>query len=201
MLVDLDGVLRVWDPSLDATLERRYGLAPASIATAAFGPGSALLDVVTGRLTDEEWRQDVVQRLVPWCGPSSEEVVEQWSASVGAVDTGVLAVVRAARRAGWRVGLLTNATDRLNADLRRLGLDHEVDVVANSSELGVAKPDARVYVAACQLLGVRPAECVFVDDSEANVMAAALVGLEAHVHRGVRELAELLGVETPFAGR
>jgi len=93
-------------------------------------------------------------------------------------------VLRAARASGWQVGLLTNATDRLPGDLRRLGLDRELDVIVSSADLGVAKPDPEAFRAACDLMGMAPAMAMFVDDSAANVAAAATVGLDAHLHRG-----------------
>ena len=52
----------------------------------------------------------------------------------------MLTFVREVRAAGLPVGLATNATDRLDADLARLGLVGEVDVVVNSSAIGVHKP-------------------------------------------------------------
>ena len=194
LLLDLDGVVRVWDPAYDAALERRHGLPPGALAYAVFGPGSALADAVTGRISDEEWRTRAARVIADDHGPSAAAVVEAWSESAGGVDEAVLAVVRRARAAGWRVGLLTNATTRLRGDLARLGLDAEVDVVVSSAELGVAKPDPRAFLEACRLLGAAPAEVVFVDDSHTNVAAAAAVGLDAHLHQDAAALAALLGV-------
>ena len=82
------------------------------------------------------------------------------------------------------MALLSNATDRLPRDLQRLGLDGELDAVSNSSELGVAKPDPEVFAAVCSALGLPPHRCDFVDDQQADVDAAARVGLRAHLYRG-----------------
>jgi putative hydrolase of the HAD superfamily len=197
LLIDLDGVIRTWDPAGDAAVERHHDLPEGSIVAATFGDGSLLHEVVTGRISDEQWRGEVARRLAPLCGAAAEAVVAQWSQSAGAVDAAVLAVLRSARTAGWRVALVTNATTRLREDLSRLGLEHEFDVVVSSAELGIAKPDPDVFGAACRQLAVDPAACVFVDDTAANVAAAAAVGLDAHLYRGARSLAELLGVKVP----
>ena len=193
LLIDLDDVLRTWAPERDASVERRHGMPPGSIAAAAFGEGSSLHAVVTGRITDEEWRADIAVRLAPLCGGSADMAVAEWSESAGAVDVEVLEVVRTLRREGWRVGLLTNATNRLETDLDRLGLLEELDTVINSSALGVAKPDPEVFRLACQAMDATPEECVFVDDLTENVQAARDVGLEAHIFEGAASLAELLG--------
>ena len=170
---------------------------PGSIAAAAFGEGSSLPAVVTGRITDAQWRADIAARLAPLCGDSAEAAVAEWSKSCGAVDLEVLEVVRKLRRQGWRAALLTNATNRLDADLARLGLREEFDAVINSSELGVAKPDPEVFRLACRLMDATPEECVFVDDRWENVAAAREAGLEAHLFIGADALAQFLGALHP----
>jgi putative hydrolase of the HAD superfamily len=117
--------------------------------------------------------------------------VADWSGTCGEVDRRVLAVLRQQRRSR-PVALLSNATDRLPRDLQRLGLDGELHAVFNSSELGVAKPDPEVLAAVCSAFGLPPQRCVFVDDQQVSVDAAARVGLRGHLYRGPGELAAVL---------
>ena len=77
----------------------------------------------------------------------------------GEVDADVLAFVREVRAAGVRVGLGTNATDLLDTDLAELGLVGELDVVVNSSVVGVHKPAKEYFQAACEPLETPPARC------------------------------------------
>lgn len=67
-----------------------------------------------------------------------------------------------------------------------------------SFRLGVAKPDPRVFALVCAELGVDPAGCRFVDDTEGHVAAAAAAGLHVHHFRGPRRLAEFL--DPPWPG-
>ena len=53
------------------------------------------------------------------------------------------------------------------------------DVVVDSSELGVRKPDPRIYEATLTALGVAPEAAVFIDDLEINCEAAAALGMRA----------------------
>lgn len=108
------------------------------------------------------------------------------------MDPAVLRLVRAQRRLR-PVALLSNATDRLRADLRALSLDDEFDAVFSSAELGVAKPDPEVFVRVCAALGLPPERCLFVDDSAEHVAAAAALGLEAHHYRSVAALSDFVG--------
>ena len=163
-LFDLDGVVRRFPR--DAEWHDEVG-------AVAFVPG--LLDqVVTGKITDEEWRAEVLRRL----GQSGAAAVAAWSASSGEVNDAVLALVREVR-SRTRVGLLTNGTSRLAADLDRLGIADEFDVIFNSCELGVAKPDLAIYELVCAKLGLEPASVFFVDDSPGHVDAARDAGLQA----------------------
>lgn len=51
------------------------------------------------------------------------------------------------------------------------------DAVVESSKVGVRKPEPRFYEIACQLLGVTPDECVFLDDLGINLKPAAAMGM------------------------
>lgn len=54
---------------------------------------------------------------------------------------------------------------------------HDVDVVVESSKVGVRKPEIRFYEIACELLGVEPAACVFLDDLGINLKPARAMGM------------------------
>ncbi|WP_114558391.1 HAD family hydrolase [Desertihabitans aurantiacus] len=191
LLLDLDGVLRHWDPDIIAAAERRARLPAGSLAAAAFDP-ELLGQVVTGAVDDPGWRRSVTERLVREHGPRAAQAVAEWSQPAGAVDREVLQVVREVRRTA-EVALLTNATSRLRDDLAALGLLDEVDHVLNSSELGVAKPDPRVFATAAERAGHPLESCWFVDDTLGNVEAARAVGLRAHHHTTVDALRAFLG--------
>lgn len=57
---------------------------------------------------------------------------------------------------------------------------------------GTRKPDERIYRHALELLKMRPAECFYVDDVEANAMAAARLGIWSHHYRTLPLLEEEL---------
>jgi putative hydrolase of the HAD superfamily len=190
LIIDLDGVLRRWDP-LDA-VEERHGLPRGALLGAAFEP-ERLRRVTTGAIDDDRWRAEVTAALVAAHGPAAAEAVVEWSASSGVVEPAVLDVVRRYRR-GAPVVALTNATSRLPRDLARLGLDRELDAVFSSHELGVAKPDPRVFALVCARLEREPGQCRFVDDTAGHVAAARAAGLSAHHYRTPEELARFLGL-------
>lgn len=175
MLIDLDGVLRRWDPSVPAAVEESYGLAPGTLLSTAMS-WDLLRPAVAGEITDAEWMQLVATRL-PLPGEDAKQAVAEWQQHRGTVDPEVLAFVQEVRAAGRPVGLATNATDLLRGDLERLGLTDEFDVVVSSYELKVHKPAPEFFERACAALNVEPPWVLFVDDDDRAVRGARVAKL------------------------
>lgn len=67
--------------------------------------------------------------------------------------------------------------------------------VVESSKLGIRKPDPRIYQHACQLLGVEPADCVYLDDLGINLKPARALGMHTiKVENAAQALSELEAV-------
>jgi HAD superfamily hydrolase (TIGR01509 family) len=65
------------------------------------------------------------------------------------------------------------------------------DDILISSEVGMTKPDERIFRLAASRLGLEPHECAFVDDSEHNIAAAEAVGMRGVLFRSVADLSVL----------
>ena len=106
------------------------------------------------------------------------------------------AAVQAIRAAGLSTALLSNSWGM--ADYPRHLFPGMFDVVVISGEVGMRKPEERIFHHAADLLGLDPAECVFVDDIEVNTKAAEALGMTTILHRDPPEtlarLSELLGL-------
>jgi putative hydrolase of the HAD superfamily len=110
---------------------------------------------------------------------------------LSAVDTSVVSLLRKARRMA-SVVLVSNATTRLERDLERQGLGDLADVVVNTARIGYAKPDPRVYVNAAQRVSAPVDQCLFIDDTAANVAAAQNIGMPAIHYRQFSDLRDAL---------
>ncbi|MTK01931.1 HAD-IA family hydrolase [Micromonospora sp. CP22] len=189
LLVDFDGVLRRWDPAVAAGVEREYGLSAGVLGEIAMQWGR-LQPVLTGQISHADWMTSVADALTPSVGDAerARAAVAQWQRYRGEVDAEVLAFVREVRAAGIRVGLGTNATDLLDADLTALGLTDELDVVVNSSVIGVHKPAPEYFQAACAALETPPSRVLFVDDEDRAISGARAAGLSAYRWNGPADL-------------
>jgi putative hydrolase of the HAD superfamily len=126
----------------------------------------------------------------------STVAAEFWSGDV--LDAALVDYLRSLRPR-YRTALLSNAWD----DLRHW-LNHEFhiadafDEMVFSAEVGIAKPEARIYHLALERLGVAPGEAVFVDDFPENVTVAQELGMQAILFRdSVQVRAELDQVLNP----
>ncbi len=92
-------------------------------------------------------------------------------------------------RQRYRLGILSNASDRLEDLLRRRGVYQFFTTIVNSHRIGVAKPDPGAFEIAVQRIGARPQEIYFTDDQERNTRVAAGLGLTVHRFVNVQQLA------------
>jgi putative hydrolase of the HAD superfamily len=111
------------------------------------------------------------------------------------LDSGMLELFRKLHSDGVPTGLLSNSW---GPDYPRELFADMFDAVVISGEVGMRKPEPRIFLHAAQLLGVDPAQCVFIDDIEANVTAAQQAGFTAVLHTDAEttsaRVGELLGV-------
>jgi putative hydrolase of the HAD superfamily len=94
------------------------------------------------------------------------------------VDTALLGFLRGLRPQ-QKVGLISNAWSGLRAFIKSRGFEDVFDDMIISAEVGLIKPDARIYQLALERLDVEPAEAVFVDDFPVNVDGARAIGMYA----------------------
>jgi putative hydrolase of the HAD superfamily len=99
--------------------------------------------------------------------------------------------IRRLRDTGVPLALLTNNVKEFGTAWRAsFPVDELFPVVIDSSEVGMRKPDPRIYVLTCDEAGVAPEHAVFLDDNADNVAAARALGIET-VHVGRDPLATI----------
>jgi FMN phosphatase YigB (HAD superfamily) len=92
---------------------------------------------------------------------------------------GVPELLRELSARGVAMHLLSNYPPWYAPLCEQLGVPALVAPTFVSCKTGVRKPDPEAYVGAARALGVPPAECLFVDDREANVRGALATGMPA----------------------
>ncbi len=173
---DLGGVIvRTGDREPRTTLAERLGITYEELAKAVFENESSLRASL-GVVSPQEHWADVIQRLgLP---PSEADSVRQEFFAGDSLDLDLINFIRSLRPK-YRTGLLSNAWSDMREYLVSQKIDDAFDQLIISAEVGIMKPDARIYQFALEKLGVAPAEAVFVDDFTVNIEGARAVGMYA----------------------
>jgi len=181
VVFDIGGVLEI-TPDLGITRqwETRLGLAAGELdervhdAWRGGSIGTITLDDVHRALRD---RLGLDERQL------AAFMADLWREYLGTPNTELIGYVRRLRPR-YRTGILSNSfVGAREREQQAYGFEDLVDEIIYSHESGMSKPDPRIYALACARLDVRPAETVFVDDSEACVAGARESGLHAVRYR------------------
>ena len=213
LILDFGGVISRTLFETHALTEAALGLAPGTLTwRGPFDPASDPLwqAMQADRITERDYwlaRTREVGRLVGEDWDRMETFVQRArGADVEAViRPEAVAAIHAAKQAGCRLAILSNELDLFyGADFRdRLALLGLFDVVSDATYTHILKPDPRAYQHCLDALGLRPEDCVFVDDQLRNVLGARRIGLPT-VHFEVQapgasfaQALQVLGVNDP----
>jgi epoxide hydrolase-like predicted phosphatase len=146
-----------------------------------------------GLIPEEEHWAAVMRRLhLP--GSQAQATRDEFFAG-DVTDLALLDFMRNLRKK-CKVGLISNAWSGLRPWIVSRKYDDAFDAMIISAEVGMAKPDPRIYQLALEQLGVAASESVFLDDFRENVDGARAVGMHAihfsRLEQALQELKQLL---------
>ena len=190
VVVDVGGVLEM-TPATGWTerWEQELGL-----------PGGALMARLShvlragalGQATEDEVVAAVAERLGLSRSERDAFWADVWAEYLGTLNVPLFDWFRSLRPR-FRTGILTNSfVGAREREQERYGFADAADVLVYSHEVGVGKPDPRVYRLTAERLGAAPADIVFLDDVPACVEAARDAGWRAVVFEdNAQAIAEL----------
>ena len=184
VIFDVGGViLRTEDQSLRLKWAERLGVSPEVLSATVFD-SEAAAEATVGRIPAEAAWAHVAATF-----DLDADALAQLRADFFAgdrCDDALVAFLRGLRPA-YKTGILSNAwSDGRQVIAGKFALGDAADDLVISAEVGVAKPDPRIYELATTRLGVRPEETIFVDDFVRNIDGARRFGMQA-VHFRNRE--------------
>jgi epoxide hydrolase-like predicted phosphatase len=191
VIFDLGGVLvRTEFPEVRQRLEERLGFAPGTLGRTVWG-GEDWELAQTGRISYEEYWRRVGASL----GFSTEQQIRDFRReyfSGDRVDEELVGLIKELR-ARYRIGLLSNAPDRLGIWLdEEWGIKDLFDSIVYSAKVGLVKPDPTIFHMSLEELNVAPSEALFIDDYPRNIDAALALGMQAIRFTSTRALKEEL---------
>jgi epoxide hydrolase-like predicted phosphatase len=193
VIFDYGGVLSTTPFAGIAEFERKMGYPERSLSQLLFGKGASpqgpteeipdhdwhLLE--TGRMSLEEFHERLVTRSEAALGrPLDLGIYAQFLRELGVgVHWMIIHRVRELRAEGYRTAILTNNVKEWGRYWKEsIPLDL-FELVVDSCDVGLRKPDPAIFRLTCERLGVAPEGAVFLDDTRRHVETARSVGLHA----------------------
>lgn len=177
VIFDIGGVLEI-TPSLGVTdaWTRRLGLAPGELSERArdvWRGGSV------GTLTETQVHEQLGARLGLDEAQVGAFMADIWTEYLGTLNDELFEYFRSLRPR-YRTAIISNSfVGAREREQERYGFGDSTDLIVYSHEVGLSKPDPRIYALACERLGISAPEAVFVDDTEEAVAGARAVGMRA----------------------
>lgn len=121
----------------------------------------------------------------PWNGPSTSEVTREIEEAVirhvqteGEPKPGVLEAFGTIHEEGLPIAIASSSSEALiQAVVERLRLQRYISAICSANREPEGKPHPAVYLTAARRLGVRPANCLALEDSPNGVLSAKRAGM------------------------
>ena len=136
-----------------------------------------------GEITNEQRYELAKAHLPENIHGKLKECVAHWDICMLPIE-GAKEFCQSCREAGYHLYVLSNACNHFYDYFPRNYDMDSFDGVMVSSTVHLIKPDVRIYELLCSTCGLKPQECVFIDDRPENVEAAAAVGMKGIVFTG-----------------
>ena len=192
---DIGGVImRTEDPTPRAELAAELGVTREYLNDLVFG-GEQGTQAQIGAINQQEiW--DYVRSELKLAPGEYPDLRERFFGG-DVLDTDLVDFIRSLKPR-YKIGIISNAWSQIADSLVEWGIDDAFEMVVGSGDVGIMKPDPRIFQIALENLSVEPAQAVFVDDFIQNIHGAQALGISA-IHfrsreQAIQELERLLGL-------
>ena len=178
VIFDLGGVLvRTEFPEVRRQLELQLGFQPGTVDRTIWGSKEWELAQIGALSYEEYWER--VGATLGLATPQEIADFRRQYFSGDQVDQELVSLIEELRPR-YKIGLLSNAPDRLGTWLENeWGIKHLIDAIVYSAQVGMVKPDQRMFQLILEQLAVEPSEALLIDDYPRNVEAALALGMKA----------------------
>lgn len=131
----------------------------------------------------------------------ASEVLEDWQSMLTNKNS-TIDMMRRMKRSNMHLYYLSNTEKETLARLQERDFWNYWDGGVASCDIGICKPDPRIYQSLLTYYQLDPATCLFVDDNKENIDQAAALGITGILYRNPRALySTLLACGIPLRSR
>jgi 2-haloacid dehalogenase len=178
VVFDLGGVLVDWNPRY---LFRKF-----------FRGDPVAMERFLEEIGFHEWNEEMdrgrpfaeiisdLSRRFPRYEPLFRAYHDRWEETLGGPIQPVVDILLRLKDIGWTLHALTNwSADTFPIARRKFPFLTCFETILVSGEVGLAKPDPRIFELFLKRIGCRAADCVYIDDTPRNVWLAMTIGMDA----------------------
>jgi epoxide hydrolase-like predicted phosphatase len=181
VVFDVGGVVTANPVGEFTKVDVEHGL-PEGTTQSVFRGGADFAEVEVGRVPVMEFHRGLADRIRADHGVDVPvaRLAAMLDACMGSArQPGTAELVADVKAAGYQTALLTNIWAERREWLHGLFAAGVIDVVCDSSEVGLRKPGREIYDELLRMLGRRADEVAFIDDFAENVVPAHDMGMLA----------------------
>ncbi|MFI3247847.1 MAG: HAD family phosphatase [Rikenellaceae bacterium] len=197
IIFDIGGVLV--DLDLERCLEsfRSIGFEDARNMVSCYHPASFFGSLERGEISIDEFCSQI--RNASGVAMTNEEIIAAYSSLLVGIPVEKLRLMKSLRDRGFRVYALSNISALLMMPIQKflgadsLSADDYFDKMFLSYQMGVMKPDSKIYEMVIAELDVDPKQMLFIDDSKSNIAAAREFGIQVYLAEAREDFTHLFG--------
>ncbi len=183
IVFDMGMVLLDYDPYLACLRHAKNAEDARAVCGAIFGDPSWGPMIDGGRMTEEAFLAEAQKRLPDErLRTLAAEVMSDWWLDGLFPKSGMKRVIERLLEKGYRLYILSNCGTRFWDFAYKVPSFDRFSGVLVSAEEHMLKPDAEIYERLCGKFGLKPEECLFIDDLPQNIDGARAVGMEGYCY-------------------
>ena len=183
MIFDMGNVLIVFDPNQFMDNEGIREPEDRQLVMRELFHNVEWAQMDLGVLTEETAEPLVMKRIPDRLKRQVHKLLHCWWAKRSIIE-GMEALVKELKENGYSLYLLSNASVSQHIYWPKFEMSKQFDGKMISCDLGIVKPNPEIYRRFTEKFGLKPEECLFVDDLPANVAAAISCGWKGIVFQG-----------------
>jgi len=131
-----------------------------------------------GEITEEKFWQQLSRALNKPVPPNWRELWRKDYEKGFFVYPEIISLAKRVKERGLKTAILSNTIKPFLKVIEKHKGHQGFDVLVLSCEVGLCKPDPEIYLLTAKKLGVKPEECLFIDNKEEFLLPAKKLGMK-----------------------
>lgn len=197
IIFDIGGVLV--DLNFDRCIDsfNAIGFKDAKDMVSCYHPAAFFGEMERGEITTDQFLNEI--RKASGQELSNDAIRSAYGSLLSGIPIDKLRLIKSLRDRGYKIYALSNISELLMVPISKyfeadsLTMDDYFDKMYLSYQMGVMKPNPKIYEMLIADSGITPSQTLFIDDGEKNIAAAREFGLQVYLAEAGEDFSHLFG--------